>query len=101
MRVNLRKLLLYGSAAAILWLIVTFCSTLDSPRQVTKVNKVAQLENTLSLLQNRVDMQLEDSNKLLDRVKQHLKKTENLAKKKDAKEQIEAESKSFNLNVNK
>lgn len=70
-------------------------STLESPKPVKKVNKVAVLENTLNLLEERVDMQLKESNKLLDRVKLHLKKTENLAKERDAKEQIEAESKTF------
>lgn len=95
MRVNLRKIFLIGSVAAILWLIVSYMSTLESPKPVRKVNKVVVLEETLNILGERMDMQLKESNKLLDRVKLHLKKTENLAKERDAKEQIEAESKSF------
>lgn len=95
MRVNLRKLFLISTIAAILWLIVSYMSTLESPKPVKKVNKVVVLENTLNLLERRVDMQLKESNKLLDRVKLHLKKTENLAKERDAKEQMEAERKIY------
>lgn len=94
MRVNLRKLFLIASVAAILWFIVSYMSTLESPKPLRKVNKVVMLEETLNILGERMEMQLKESNKLLDRVKLHLKKTENLAKERDAKEQIEAESKS-------
>lgn len=72
-------------------------SILKSPKPVTKFNKVMMLENTLNLLEERVDMQLKESNKLLDRVKQHLKKTEDLAKERDAKEQMNADSKYYLL----
>lgn len=95
MRVNLRKLFLIGSFAAILWIIVSYISTLESPEPVKKFNKVVMIENTLNLLEERVDMQLKESNKLLDRVKQHLKKTENLAKERDAKDQMDADSKYY------
>lgn len=95
MRVNLRKVFLIGFFVAILWLIASYMSTLESPKPVTKLNKVIILENTLNLLEERVDMQLKESNKLLHRVKQHLKKTEDLAKERDAKEQMNADSKYY------
>lgn len=62
---------------------------------VKKLDKVVIIENTLNLLEERVDMQLKESNKLLNRVKQHLKKTENLAKERDAKDHMDTDSKYY------
>ncbi|XP_072937614.1 alpha-1,3-mannosyl-glycoprotein 2-beta-N-acetylglucosaminyltransferase [Epargyreus clarus] len=76
MRMNLRKLTLICGVLVLLWLVVSYSSLLQISKNIGNKNNVQELENKLEKLQYKMAEELTDSNKLLEKVKQQLKNSE-------------------------
>lgn len=87
MRKNLRRLTITTVALVTIWFLVSRLSLLEVPTSAPPQNKVVDLEDRLDKLQVKMDQQLSDSNNLLAKVKQHLKKNVH----EEVKEMIENE----------
>lgn len=74
MRVNLRKFLIFFGCFILLWVVVSFSSSYV-PVYKSR-NSVTELEVEIDRLQSKMQSQLSDTYDLLQRVKSHLKKTE-------------------------
>ncbi|CAH0717158.1 unnamed protein product, partial [Brenthis ino] len=75
MRVNVRKLIIICGTLAFLWVVVSYSSTFV-PSYNPK-NSISELEAEINRLEHKMQNQLSDSYKLLEKVRKHLKKTEN------------------------
>ncbi|KAM3956138.1 LOW QUALITY PROTEIN: acetylglucosaminyltransferase [Aphomia sociella] len=91
MRLNIKKLVLISAALVLIWFIVSYSSVIEIPRSVSSNHNVLEIENKINYLQKQMDNQLSESNLLLDRVKEHLKRT---------KENRNGDSKDFNYEGN-
>ncbi|XP_052743154.1 alpha-1,3-mannosyl-glycoprotein 2-beta-N-acetylglucosaminyltransferase [Bicyclus anynana] len=90
MRFNLRKLILVGGILVVLWLLISYSSVFV---QVEKSKKSPPgLEMQLDNLQNKMRDQLSDSYKLLDRLKNRLKKTEERNNEEIVNEPLKSEN---------
>ncbi|XP_032525350.2 alpha-1,3-mannosyl-glycoprotein 2-beta-N-acetylglucosaminyltransferase [Danaus plexippus] len=82
MRVNLRKIILISGGFILLWLVVSYSSFFVPVSK--KRGNIDKIETELDNLQNKMLDQLSDSYKLLDKVKQHLRKTDHQEISKDS-----------------
>ncbi|OWR43950.1 acetylglucosaminyltransferase, partial [Danaus plexippus plexippus] len=82
MRVNLRKIILISGGFILLWLVVSYSSFFVPVSK--KRGNIEKIETELDNLQNKMLDQLSDSYKLLDKVKQHLRKTDHQEISKDS-----------------
>ncbi|CAH2084029.1 unnamed protein product [Euphydryas editha] len=74
MRVNLRKFIIFFGCFILLWVVVSYSSSYV-PVYKSR-NSITELEVEIDRLQNRMQSQLSDTYDLLQKVKKHLKKTE-------------------------
>ncbi|XP_046974710.1 alpha-1,3-mannosyl-glycoprotein 2-beta-N-acetylglucosaminyltransferase [Vanessa cardui] len=74
MRVNLRKFIIFFGCFSLIWVVVSYSSSYSpvyKPR-----SSVSEIEMEIDRLQQKVQNQLSDSYSLLQKVRLHLKKTE-------------------------
>lgn len=74
MRVNVRKLILICGTLAFLWVVVSYSSTFVpsyNPR-----NRILELEAKITRLEHKMQDQLSDGYKLLEKARKHFEKTE-------------------------
>lgn len=86
MRVNLRKLMLFISVVVFLWLLISYSSTIEVPKLISKKSQITELENKMEKIEKQLDTQMADSNLLLAKVKTHLKhnsKADDIGDEKD------------------
>lgn len=74
MRFNVKKVTIVVGFVVFLWLMLTYGSVIEVPRSASKKNPAIEIENRITRLQKQMDEQIADSNKLLEKVKKHLKK---------------------------
>ncbi|CAB3261970.1 unnamed protein product [Arctia plantaginis] len=78
MRVNLRKLILAISIALFLWLLISYSSVIEVPRAISRRASAIEIENKIYNLEKQMEEQLADSNLLLQKVKQQIKKEDDI-----------------------
>lgn len=84
MRVNIRKLIIICGTLVLLWVVVSYSSIIVptyKPR-----SSISILEGEINRLENKMQDQLSESNKLLEKVRMHLKKTEETHEKDSDKD---------------
>lgn len=74
MRLNAKKLTIVSVIALFLWLVFSFTSYIDVPKTVFSDRSVVNIENRILKLEKEMDEQLQESGKLLSKVKEQLKK---------------------------
>ncbi|XP_038217823.1 alpha-1,3-mannosyl-glycoprotein 2-beta-N-acetylglucosaminyltransferase [Zerene cesonia] len=82
MRVNLRRFMIIGSCLTGAWFIYTYLSFFVVTNSYSR-NNFVDLEKKLNSLQSKLDVELSDSSVLLERVKQHLRRSEQNEKTKE------------------
>lgn len=83
MRVNLRKFIIIGVCLICAWLLFSYISLFLVPK-VNNKNSI-EFQRKLDKLQFQLENELDDSNKLLNRMKQHMN-IENYKKAKEFQE---------------
>lgn len=78
MRVNLRKLIVAISIALFLWLLIAYSSVIEVPRAISRKTNAIELENKIYSLEKQMKVQLSDSNLLLQKVKQQIKREDDI-----------------------
>lgn len=84
MRINIRKLIIICGTLVLLWVVVSY-SSLFVPTYKPR-NTISILEGEINRLENKMQDQLSESYKLLEKVKMHLKKTEETHEKDNEKD---------------
>ncbi|XP_068621793.1 alpha-1,3-mannosyl-glycoprotein 2-beta-N-acetylglucosaminyltransferase [Battus philenor] len=76
MRMNIRRLTIITVALVTLWFLVSHSSLLEVPSSASPRHRASDIEHRINQIQLQMDQQLTDSNSLLAKVKQHLKKND-------------------------
>ncbi|CAG4963995.1 unnamed protein product [Colias eurytheme] len=82
MRVNLRRFMIIGVSLTGAWIIYTYLSFFVVTNSYSR-NNFIDLEKKLDSLQSKLDVELSDSSVLLEKVKQHLIRSEQNEKTKE------------------
>ncbi|XP_045782596.1 alpha-1,3-mannosyl-glycoprotein 2-beta-N-acetylglucosaminyltransferase isoform X3 [Maniola jurtina] len=90
MRLNIRKFIFVGGIFVVIWLLISY-SSMFVPVVKSK-NSASEMELELDKLQNKMKDQLSDSYKLLEKVKSHLKFSEEKNIQEKAKESLNSEN---------
>ncbi|XP_059062551.1 alpha-1,3-mannosyl-glycoprotein 2-beta-N-acetylglucosaminyltransferase [Achroia grisella] len=76
MRVNIKKLLIIGIGLVLIWFIVSYSSVIELSKSIPNDHNLLEIENRIEHLEKRIEGRLSESNSLLEKVKKHLKRTE-------------------------
>nr|XP_049698968.1 alpha-1,3-mannosyl-glycoprotein 2-beta-N-acetylglucosaminyltransferase isoform X1 [Helicoverpa armigera] len=76
MRLNIKKLTIFVGCLVFLWILISYASVIEVPKTSSYKNAAVDIENRIIRLQQKMDEQIAESNRLLEKVKK-LRKTDN------------------------